>query len=192
MKFSKITKLSYRFLFVLCLSLLTACGSKQIHGPDLAMDFDDSAMLESYRVALKDGGLPLTDVEMRALLSVGELDRNLSAEELREVKIFFRHLVHNARPTVERLLQRSQPYIDFTRSVFRERGMPEELAYLAFVESGYNPIAVSRSNAVGMWQFMAPTGRQYGLVQTGHAVWHMVSLVKYLIPPMRLPLKAQI
>ena len=45
------------------------------------------------------------------------------------------------------------------------RGLPEDLAYLAYLESGYNPLAVSRSNAVGMWQFISSTGKAYGLRQ---------------------------
>jgi peptidoglycan lytic transglycosylase D len=47
--------------------------------------------------------------------------------------------------------------------VFESRGLPEELAYTAMIESGYNPTAVSRVGAKGMWQFMAGTARRYGL-----------------------------
>ena len=49
------------------------------------------------------------------------------------------------------------------RSVLRSRDLPEELAYTAMIESGFNPLAVSRAGAKGMWQFMAATARQYGL-----------------------------
>ena len=51
--------------------------------------------------------------------------------------------------------------------MFKERGLPEELVYLAFIESGYNPQAVSRSGAAGVWQFMPFTGRRFGL----HCDW---------------------
>ncbi len=155
---------------VVCALLLAGCGTKEISTPQATAtssvaDVDDAERLEFYRQTLKDDGIPLTDVEMRALLSEGELDRGLSPEEMREVQIYFKHYLHAVRPVMERFLQRSQPYMDYTVSVFRSRGMPEELAMLAYVESGYNPLAVSRSKAVGMWQFMAPTGRQYGLTQ---------------------------
>ena len=43
--------------------------------------------------------------------------------------------------------------------------MPEELAYLALVESGYRPDAESRVGALGAWQFMPYTGMKYGLTQ---------------------------
>lgn len=155
-------------LCAVCALLLAGCGTARLDVPQPPLAANtptDEEMLESYRLALRDDGLPLSDGEMRALLSVGEVDRNLSTDDMREVQVYFKHYVHSARPVVERFMRRSQPYIDYTRRIFSERGLPEELAYLAFVESGYNPVAVSRSNAVGMWQFMAPTGRQYGLQQ---------------------------
>jgi membrane-bound lytic murein transglycosylase D len=49
------------------------------------------------------------------------------------------------------------------REVLKNRGLPEELAYTAMIESGFNPVAVSRVGAKGMWQFMGPTARRYGL-----------------------------
>jgi membrane-bound lytic murein transglycosylase D len=49
------------------------------------------------------------------------------------------------------------------REILKSRGMPEELAFTAMIESGFNPVAVSRAGAVGLWQFMAATARRYGL-----------------------------
>ncbi|CAM2061716.1 membrane-bound lytic murein transglycosylase D [Desulfovibrionales bacterium] len=60
-------------------------------------------------------------------------------------------------------LERSGQHILYVQHVFRERSLPEELACLAFIESGYNIKAVSRSGAAGLWQFMPFTGQQYGL-----------------------------
>jgi peptidoglycan lytic transglycosylase D len=60
-------------------------------------------------------------------------------------------------------IARSGRYLGMIRRVFRERGLPEELAYTAMIESGFSPRAVSRVGAKGMWQFMEPTARRYGL-----------------------------
>lgn len=60
-------------------------------------------------------------------------------------------------------LNRSGRYLEMIRAVFRSHGLPEELAYVAMIESGFNPLAVSRAGAKGLWQFMAPTARRYGL-----------------------------
>ena len=155
-------------LFFAASLALTACGLKDAdlhdhYAGDMSMD--DANWLDAHRQVLADDGIPLTDIEMRALLSTSEFDKGLNHEELRIVQIYFKNYLHSNRATIERFLLRSLPYIEYTRRVFRERGLPEELAYLAFVESGYNPVAVSRSKAVGLWQFMSGTGRQYGLTQ---------------------------
>ncbi|MBI2112593.1 transglycosylase SLT domain-containing protein, partial [Candidatus Woesearchaeota archaeon] len=56
-----------------------------------------------------------------------------------------------------------QPIIHRVVKVFEENHLPTDLAYLALIESGYNPHAYSRAKAVGIWQFMQATGRRYGL-----------------------------
>ncbi|UCD24617.1 MAG: transglycosylase SLT domain-containing protein [Gemmatimonadota bacterium] len=60
-------------------------------------------------------------------------------------------------------LGRLNRYEGYIRSRFRAAGVPEDLVYLAMIESGYSNTAVSRANAVGMWQFMAGTAPSYGL-----------------------------
>lgn len=60
-------------------------------------------------------------------------------------------------------LERGGRWMDMLRRIAREESMPEEIVHLAMMESALNPNAVSRAKAVGMWQFMAPTGREYDL-----------------------------
>ena len=67
------------------------------------------------------------------------------------------------RAVVERWLTRSGRFLPMALDVFRQKGLPEELVFTAMIESGFDPVAVSRAGAKGMWQFMAPTARQYGL-----------------------------
>ncbi|HSB41974.1 MAG TPA: transglycosylase SLT domain-containing protein [Methylomirabilota bacterium] len=67
------------------------------------------------------------------------------------------------RAVVERWLTRSGWFLPMILEVFRQKGLPEELVFTAMIESGFDPVAVSRAGAKGLWQFMAPTARLYGL-----------------------------
>ena len=60
-------------------------------------------------------------------------------------------------------LARSGKYIPFMRNLLKEQGLPEDLVYMALIESGFDPYAYSRSKAVGPWQFIYRTGKRYGL-----------------------------
>jgi len=72
-------------------------------------------------------------------------------------------LLTNRKETVIRWMGRADTYFPMIEQIFREEGVPDELKYLAVGESGLNPVARSSANAVGMWQFMAATGRAMGL-----------------------------
>jgi membrane-bound lytic murein transglycosylase D len=60
-------------------------------------------------------------------------------------------------------LERKGMYGPLIREELRRRGMPEDLLYLALIESGLSPRAYSKAAASGMWQFIAETGKRYGL-----------------------------
>jgi membrane-bound lytic murein transglycosylase D len=62
-------------------------------------------------------------------------------------------------------LSRGQRYLPHIREVFAEEGIPQDLAYVALVESAFKPTAYSRARARGVWQFISATGRRYGLQQ---------------------------
>jgi membrane-bound lytic murein transglycosylase D len=65
--------------------------------------------------------------------------------------------------TFERYLIRSGAWLPYLKGRLREAGLPEDLVYLALIESGFSTQAVSHAGAVGPWQFMSYTGREYGL-----------------------------
>ena len=60
-------------------------------------------------------------------------------------------------------LERSGKYLDRFQAIFREAGLPEDLVYFAHVESAFKTTAYSRARARGIFQFIAGTGRRYGL-----------------------------
>lgn len=66
---------------------------------------------------------------------------------------------------LQRMVQRSRKYLFHIVEEIERRGMPSELALLPFIESAFNPQAVSVARAAGMWQFIPSTGRQYDLKQ---------------------------
>lgn len=67
------------------------------------------------------------------------------------------------RDEFESGLKRSGGYLPLIKSIFRDAGLPEDLAYMAHQESAFKTNAYSRARAKGMWQFMSFTGRKYGL-----------------------------
>ncbi|MGH7754396.1 MAG: lytic transglycosylase domain-containing protein, partial [Gemmatimonadales bacterium] len=80
-----------------------------------------------------------------------------------QVQYFLDRFTGTRRDVVTLWVGRSGRYLGMIREVLRSRGLPEELAYTAMIESGFNPVAVSRMGAKGLWQFMAATARRYGL-----------------------------
>jgi membrane-bound lytic murein transglycosylase D len=62
-------------------------------------------------------------------------------------------------------LSRALPHLPRIREILAEAGIPQDLAYVPIVESAFNPSALSRAKARGLWQFIPSTGKQYGLKQ---------------------------
>ncbi|MCY1394796.1 Membrane-bound lytic murein transglycosylase D precursor [compost metagenome] len=67
---------------------------------------------------------------------------------------------------LEQASERGSPYMHYVVERLEERDMPLELALLPVIESAYNPLAISRSQAVGLWQFIPTTGTHFNLRQT--------------------------
>jgi membrane-bound lytic murein transglycosylase D len=81
----------------------------------------------------------------------------------KQVKAYLVYFTTERKDTIRKYLVRSTRYLPMIREVFQEYGLPEDLAYLAMIESGFNPHAYSHAHACGMWQFISGTGRRYGL-----------------------------
>ncbi len=89
----------------------------------------------------------------------------------RIIPMTYNHLVQNSinlyaerrRSLVRYMLGMADFYFPVIEQILDEHGLPIELKYLAVVESALNPTALSRVGAAGLWQFMLPTGKSYGL-----------------------------
>ncbi len=71
----------------------------------------------------------------------------------------------NRPELLKRVFSRSGKYLHHIVEELEKRGMPTELALLPIVESSYNPLAYSSARALGMWQFIPSTGKNYNLKQ---------------------------
>ncbi len=60
-------------------------------------------------------------------------------------------------------LEKSSVYMPFIQKELKINGLPQDLAYMVMIESGFEPNAISHASAVGPWQFIQPTGERYGL-----------------------------
>jgi len=79
------------------------------------------------------------------------------------VQRYLDYFQNKARKNFRRWLARSHRYIPMMKNLMAEHGLPEDLVYMAMIESGFNPRAYSRAHAVGPWQFIVSTARKYGL-----------------------------
>ena len=79
------------------------------------------------------------------------------------VKHYIRYFTTTKKDVFKRWLKRKKRYAPFVKEILREHGLPEDLVYLAMIESGFNLHAYSPMKAAGPWQFIPETGRRYGL-----------------------------
>lgn len=80
-----------------------------------------------------------------------------------DIEYFINYYTTTKKYFTENAFRRANYFLPMVRRVFRDEGLPEELAYLGIVESGFNPFATSPSNAAGIWQFIPSTGKRFGL-----------------------------
>ncbi len=81
------------------------------------------------------------------------------------VKKWETYFTGKGRRHMDRYLDRLPRYEALMKGVLKEEGVPQELIYIALIESGFNSVAKSHASAVGYWQFIRGTGKAYGLKQ---------------------------
>lgn len=133
--------------------IITGCSARQQPGTD------------TPEFVFQHSDKTLTPQEEAALNSKGQIDKNIPEHAMRDVAREYKRYLGKNRSSVCAVTQRSAHHLNYAKQVFKSRGMPEELANLAIVESGYRANAVSSAGAAGAWQFMPGTGIKYGLVQ---------------------------
>ncbi|MDD3580707.1 MAG: transglycosylase SLT domain-containing protein [Desulfobacca sp.] len=173
------------YLAVAILWLLAGCGSNKSYAPDHLMSSQSASQdqfcedIEEEREELLAEDLSDQQLEeLYAQYPIPGLEQNL-AEELKkwglqtkydmpihlnkQVRNYIAYFCTQRQKVFSRYLSRSTRYLPMIKKVFDEYGLPEDLAYLAMIESGFNNRAYSHAHACGMWQFISATGRRYGL-----------------------------
>ena len=116
----------------------------------VAAVFGDTSALHPSS-ALLESSEPVWDIDVR------------SYETRERVMFYVQYFTTQAREHFQSRLARGSRYQPMIHAKLRASGLPEDLTYLAMIESGYDQDAYSKSAAVGMWQFMSRTARDIGL-----------------------------
>jgi membrane-bound lytic murein transglycosylase D len=105
----------------------------------------------------------VTEDQVKTAISAAKLDFDFKPNSL--VQGFINYYTGRGRATMETGLRRSGRFMTMTRKIFKEEGVPQDIAWLGQVESAWSPVARSWAAAVGLWQFIPGTGARYGLRQ---------------------------
>jgi len=172
---------------VLCLLLLTGCGggtqglvkneplpppaeiTSQNAAPEESLTEELSAkrLEELFAKSGIPGWDPGLEEELKKWDHQTKFDAPIQANH-RQVKAYLVYFSTERKDVIRRYLSRSSRYLPMIKEVFQEYGLPEDLAYLAMIESGFNPNAYSHAHACGMWQFIKGTGARYGMAMDGY------------------------
>jgi membrane-bound lytic murein transglycosylase D len=124
-------------------------------GHALELQPSDLFTLEEQDIAPDDLELKLPEED----LPPSDIPLTLNSK----VQYFVNYFQTSGRGAFARWLSRSERYIPMMKKVLKKEGLPEDLVYLAMIESGFSPHAYSVASAVGPWQFMSATGKRYSL-----------------------------
>lgn len=130
-------------------------GSKAVDRKTLKKYSD---AIQNGLLHLSGGGQPRTKLE-RKIVAATDINQRFPA--------YYRYSMNNFRcqrgVDLAPSIARSTKYVNYVRKTLAKNGLPEDLAYLPHLESGYIANARSRAGALGLWQFMPQTAKMWGL-----------------------------
>jgi membrane-bound lytic murein transglycosylase D len=104
-----------------------------------------------------------TEDQVQTVVAAAKLDFKFKPNAL--IQSFINYYLGRGRETMEQGLRRSGRFLEMAQKIFKEEGVPQDVAWLGQVESAWSPVARSWAAAVGLWQFIPETGARYGLRQ---------------------------
>ncbi|MGE5085206.1 MAG: LysM peptidoglycan-binding domain-containing protein [Bacillota bacterium] len=143
------------FSFCIVLAFLAGCAHKDMSNNSKAGDAGEGSEIKdisSFRLSDPEGP-KVVDQE----LDVIPTEVNPLVEK------WITYFQGRGREHMEKYLARSSRYEKLMKKVLRDNGLPEDLFYIALIESGFSSQATSNAAAVGYWQFIRGTGKRYGL-----------------------------
>lgn len=123
----------------------------------------DSASFAFYALPTDLEYIPGNDLPAVVEDRLGCLQKTIPLTYNDRVHSFINYFTVRDREYTRMVATRREVYFPLFEKYLAKYGLPDELKYLSIIESGLNPKAVSRARAVGLWQFMGPTGRHFGL-----------------------------
>jgi len=143
-------------------------GTQQQPEPQIGFrdqTFEPSPLDELSRLVLTPAETEVTDDDMLALAQAKE-KINFAFQINPLIQGFINHYQGRGRGTMESGLRKSGQFMRLARQIFKEEGVPVDIAWLGQVESAWKVKAMSWASASGLWQFVPSTGRRFGLRQT--------------------------
>ncbi|MDD5673789.1 MAG: transglycosylase SLT domain-containing protein [Chitinivibrionales bacterium] len=124
-----------------------AAVKSQLHGNDYDKFYND----------------PLERTIDGILRRFGETEYHIPPEMVTRVKYHIGVYTGSQHAVIAKYIDRKAKYFPMITETFKAKNLPEELGYISMLESGFNTHALSSAGARGLWQFMQPTGRRFGL-----------------------------
>ena len=152
-----------KFVFILTvwsgvLATISGCATSDKKSTTTGPEYDQSGDLEKFRLK--------TDIQdqKQSTVEIGEQELETIPTEINDqVEKWINYFQGRGRPHMERYLARSTRYEALMKKVLRDNKLPEDLFYIALIESGFSSRASSSASAVGYWQFIRGTGKRYKL-----------------------------
>jgi membrane-bound lytic murein transglycosylase D len=152
-----------RLLFLgLCYSLILGCGTLQ------RSSSEDTENFGPRDAAINSGEVSSADVRDQLARPYKSPLGDVPMTDNKHSRMWVNYFLGRGRRHMDLYLARSSRYLPMMKNVLREEGLPEDLVYVALIESGFSPKAHSHANAVGYWQFIHGTGKNFGLRIDGY------------------------
>lgn len=141
-------------VFIAAICLITSCGLSPLT-PTLSA--------EPLNVNESEAESENSFISSEEITPSPSLETKIPLDQNKKVQFWINYFTVKDRERLVRFLNRGQKYKEVVQNTLKENDLPEDLYYLAMIESGFQTHARSSAQAVGVWQFISGTAHRYGL-----------------------------